>query len=234
MRPARSTAVWALLAACAGSAQAATIAVDVGHYLAAPGATSAYGDTEFGYNLALAQVVVQRLRADGHVVLLIGAGGDMDSLRARPAMAEGADLFISIHHDSVNERYLSTWTVAGKPQRYSDISHGYSVFVSPDNPHYAESYACAEAVGSAMKRAGFAPNLHHVMNDAGEGYVVLDPELAVYRSSLVVVKYATVPALLLEAGVIINRDEALTMKQPATRRRVADAVASAMSCLAPE
>ncbi|WP_432719395.1 N-acetylmuramoyl-L-alanine amidase [Jeongeupia wiesaeckerbachi] len=232
MRP-NKPAVWAMLALCAGSTRAATIAVDVGHYLAAPGATSAYGETEFGYNLALAKVVAQRLRADGHIVLLIGASGDMDNLKARPAMADGVDLFISIHHDSVQERYLSTWTVAGKTQRYSDISHGYSVFVSKDNPYYAESLGCAEAVGKAMKRAGFAPNLHHVINEAGEGYVVLDPDLAVYQSSLIVVKYATVPALLLEAGVIINRDEALTIKQPATRLRIADAVASAMRCLKP-
>ncbi|BCL76102.1 N-acetylmuramoyl-L-alanine amidase [Jeongeupia sp. HS-3] len=231
MRPSKSLVVWALLAACAGVAQAATIAVDVGHYLAAPGATSAYGESEFGYNLALAQAVAKRLRADGHVVLLIGAGGDMDNLWSRPALAAGAELFISIHHDSVNERYLSNWAVNGKTWRYSDISRGYSVFVSPDNPEYAASLACAEAVGGAMKHAGFSPNLHHVRDASGEGYTVLDSGRGVYQSSFVVVKYATIPALLLEAGVIINRDEALTMKKPETRRKIADAVASAMSCL---
>lgn len=229
----RTTKALALAACLAIDAHAATIAVDVGHYAAAPGATSAYGEAEFGYNLALAETIARRLRRDGHTVLLIGAAGDMDDLKARPAMAARADFFLSIHHDSVNERDLSSWLVNGQSQRYSDMASGYAVFVSPDNPRYAASLACAEAIGGALRDAGREANLYHVKNDAGEGYPVLDVERGLYQAGFAVLRHATIPAVLLEAGVIVNRDEALTLKKPETRSLIANAVAAAIKDCVP-
>jgi N-acetylmuramoyl-L-alanine amidase len=47
-----------------------------------------------------------------------------------------------------------------------------------------------------------------------------------------VLKTASIPALLFEAGVIVNRDEELRMRDPSVRRKIVDAVAAgAGACL---
>lgn len=59
----------------ASAACAASIAIDVGHYLEKPGVISARGVTEFEYNLRLAQEVAAALQRAGHKTLLIGDDG---------------------------------------------------------------------------------------------------------------------------------------------------------------
>ena len=111
-------AVCLALAGCAAVA-AGPVAVDVGHFLEKPGATSAYGVTEFEYNQNLAAVIATRLEADGVPVRLIGYKGEMADLYARAPQAEaaGGQFFLSVHHDSVKAEYQQTWLVDGKEQR---------------------------------------------------------------------------------------------------------------------
>jgi len=53
-----------------------------------------------------------------------------------------------------------------------------------------------------------------------------------YYDNLIVLKTARTPAVLLEAGVILNREEDLKMQSEETRTRVAAAVAQGLSrCL---
>ena len=105
----------ALLAACLpltvglGTALGATpqeVAVDVGHSHLQPGVVSVTGIPEFEYNRILAFKVREKLEAAGVRVRMIGERGDFDVLHERTLAARGADLFVSIHHDSVQERYL--------------------------------------------------------------------------------------------------------------------------------
>ena len=96
---------------------AASIAIDVGHYLKNPGAISARGVPEFEYNLQLAQEITEALQRAGHKVLLIGDDGRAEDLAGRAPRAKGMDLFISVHHDSVQPRYLSRWEYEGTPRR---------------------------------------------------------------------------------------------------------------------
>ncbi|MFC7420290.1 N-acetylmuramoyl-L-alanine amidase [Iodobacter arcticus] len=220
-----------LLLSCAVSARAATIAVDVGHYLAAPGATSAYGVSEFSYNLALARQVESTLQAAGHKVILINADGRMRELRARVQAAASADLLISIHHDSVQPQYLQIWDVAGKSQRYADQFSGYSLFVHSQAPQFSRSLACAQAMSQSLLAQGFKPTNHHAPGIAGEERVQLDPRLGIYDADFVVVRLGKVPAVLFEAGVIVNRAEALTLQEPATQTHMAEAVLKGLACL---
>ncbi|MGH8704697.1 MAG: N-acetylmuramoyl-L-alanine amidase family protein, partial [Burkholderiales bacterium] len=80
--------------------------MDVGHYAAEPGVISASGVPEFEYNLALATEVRAALERSGLAVRMIGERGDYAVLHHRTRDARGADLFLSIHHDSVKERLL--------------------------------------------------------------------------------------------------------------------------------
>lgn len=209
---------------------ATPVAVDVGHFLAKPGATSAYGVSEFEYNQALAAVIAARLSADGVPVRLIGYQGEMADLYARAPQAEaaGAQFLLSVHHDSVKAEYQQTWLWQGREQRYSEYASGFSLFVSRKNPRLAESLACASAIGAALRAAGLQPTPHHA-EAAGIGRPWADQENGVYYyDNLVVLRTATVPALLLEAGVIVHPREAAELATPARRALTAEAVASGL------
>jgi len=53
-----------------------------------------------------------------------------------------------------------------------------------------------------------------------------------YYDNLIVLKTARTPAVLVEAGVILNRDEELRMRSEETRKRIAGAVAQGLArCL---
>jgi N-acetylmuramoyl-L-alanine amidase len=214
-------------------ALAVTVALDVGHSLAHPGATSARGVPEFAFNRALALVVRHRLEQQGWRVRVIGAKGDMQDLRARTQAAGGADLFLSLHHDSVQPQYLETWTPEGVPHRFSDRFSGFSLFVSRANPGLATSLACASQLGAALRHAGFTPSLHHAEPIPGENRPFADRLNGVYYfDDLLVLKTATQPALLLEAGIIVNRTEEVMLQQPAVYPKMAAAIATGLAtCL---
>lgn len=208
------------------------IALDVGHYRARPGAISATGVTEFTYNLALARALLAALHRDGFgAAFLIGEGGGPISLgeRTRIAAQAGAELLISLHHDSVQPRYLSTWSVAGRPQHYSDLFHGYSIFVSDKNRKKSESERFATLLGQALLDKGLTPSLHHAENIPGENRPLLDPRLGIYRfDDLVVLKTAPAPAVLLESGIIVNRSEEQQIRSGTYEPRVVAALLDAV------
>jgi len=223
------TLLWfaALLIAPAAADEPALVAVDVGHFLAEPGALSARGRPEFEFNRALALDLRDALEAQGDRVRLIGAAGDVAVLSRRTAAAQGAGLFLSVHHDSVQPHYLEEWNHEGETRRFSDRFSGFSLFVSRRNPELAGSLACASAIGASLRAAGFAPSLYHAEPIPGESKPFADRLNGVhYFDNLVVLHTATQPAVLLEAGVIVNRAEELRMREPATRRRIAEAVAA--------
>jgi N-acetylmuramoyl-L-alanine amidase len=214
---------------------AAGIAVDVGHYFAKPGVISARGVTEFEYNLRLSQEVAEALQRAGHRVLLIGDDGLAENLGSRAPRAAGMDLFVSIHHDSVQPRFLSSWEVGGEQLLYSDHFSGFSLFVSRLNTRTEASLKCASAIGAALRGAGFTPSRYHADPIVGENRPFADEANGVhYFDNLAVLKSASIPALLFEAGVIVNRDEELRMRDPAVRRRIVDGIVTGVAgCLAP-
>ncbi|HTO51614.1 MAG TPA: N-acetylmuramoyl-L-alanine amidase [Burkholderiales bacterium] len=222
-----------LLAASAAAREPPLVAVDVGHFAAEPGATSARGRPELEFNRELAALVGDALQARGVRVLVIGADGDMAVLSRRTAAARGAALFLSVHHDSVQPHYLEEWTYEDETRLFSDRFAGFSLFVSRRNPEVGASLACASAIGAAMRGAGFAPSLYHAEPIRGESKPFADRANGVhYYDNLVVLHSATQPAVLFEAGVIVNRAEELALRAPGTHGRIAEAVADGVrSCL---
>ena len=217
------------LVALASAACAASIAIDVGHYLERPGVTSARGVTEFEYNLRLAREIAAALQQAGHKTMLIGDDGLAGDLGKRAPRAAGMDLFISIHHDSVQPRFLSMWDYEGETFSYSDRFSGFSLFVSNLNPHTGASLKCASAIGAALRKAGFTASRYHADPVLGENRPFADELNGVhYFDNLAVLKTATIPALLFEAGVLVNRDEEMRMRDPAVRQRIVAAVVSAV------
>ena len=223
----RSTQVFVLLVFLTFPAGAAKIALDVGHYCKKPGVISARGVAEFQYNLQLAPEVEAALRKAGHVTRMIGENGMAEDLGSRAPRAKGMNLFISIHHDSVQPRFLSTWEYEGEARNYSDRFSGYSLFVSRLHPDPGKSLKCASAIGAALRQAGFTASRYHADPILGESRPFADEDNGVhYFDNLAVLKTARVPALLFEAGVIVNRDEELRMRDPAVRGKIVAAIVS--------
>jgi N-acetylmuramoyl-L-alanine amidase len=208
------------------------VALDIGHYKARPGALSATGVTEFTYNLSLARAVLAALRQAGFTAtFLIGESGAPLPLERRTTIAAdaGAVLLVSLHHDSVQPRYLSEWMVDGRPQHYSDLFHGYSLFVSDKNSHPHESRAFARLLGEALLAQRLTPSLHHAEKITGENRPLLDPRIGLYRyDDLVVLKTAQMPAVLLESAIIVNRAEEQRIRDGRYHERVTAALVKAI------
>ena len=217
------------LASTATGAAPPRVAVDVGHTLADPGASSARGRSEFAFNLDFAKVLAAALRADKIKVQEVNFDGVIGSLAERPAQARGSDFFIAVHHDSIAADYLEFWDWDGEEASYTTLKRGFGIFVSRRNPELAASLRCASAMGAMLRRAGFVPTPWHARK-----HQPADTDNGVwYYDNLVVLHKATFPAVLFEAGVIKHREEELELRDPERQARMADALATGVAaCLA--
>jgi N-acetylmuramoyl-L-alanine amidase len=210
------------------------IVLDVGHTAESEGASSARNVAEFLFNLRLARRIEEKLKAEGFAEtrLLVTEGKARPSLVRRVAAANNlqANLFLSIHHDSVPDYLLENWEFEGKKSHFSDRFGGYSVYVSHDNPDFKTSLAFAELVAREMKAKGLQYAKQYTQPIMGKyRHPLLNKETGVYSyDHLVVLRSTQMPAVLLEAGSIINRDEELKMDSTEHRDNVSSAVATAV------
>jgi N-acetylmuramoyl-L-alanine amidase len=210
------------------------IVLDVGHTAVSEGATSARNVAEFVFNLRLAQRIEEKLRSEGfpETRLLLTEGKAGPSLVKRVAAANDlhANLLLSIHHDSVPNSLLENWQFEGKKSHFSDRFSGYSVYVSRGNPDFTTSLAFAELVGKEMKAQGLQYAQQYTQAIMGRyRHPLLNKETGVYSyDELFVLRSTRMPAVLLEAGSIINRDEELKMDSPERRDIISGAVAAAV------
>jgi N-acetylmuramoyl-L-alanine amidase len=210
------------------------VVLDVGHTAQVPGAISARGVPEFEFNLRLARLIEQKLIETGFAktLLLVTEGPARPGLNKRVLRANrsAADLLVSIHHDSVPSVFKQVWDYLGKEQRFSDRFKGHSIFVSNDNPARKGSLQFGHLLGLELK----ARDLHYTPHytEAFMGRYrrdLVDAEAGVYRfDKLIVLRATRMPAVLLEAGSIVNRDEELLMESPERQALIAAAVTDAV------
>jgi N-acetylmuramoyl-L-alanine amidase len=210
------------------------VVVDVGHTAESPGARSARGAGEYDFNLRLATLIEGELAEAGfgRAVLLVTDGPSRKGLaeRVERANRSSADLFLSIHHDSVPDRFLETWEYEGEPHGFSDRFKGHSLFISYDNPDPAGSLLFAGLLGRQLKARGLQYTPHYTQKFMGHRQrVLVDAEAGVYRyDQLIVLRKTQMPAVLLEAGSIINRDEELALSAPERQSLISAAVTDAV------
>ena len=210
------------------------VVLDVGHTLDVPGAISSHGVPEYAFNLQLAQDARRSLIAAGFdkTVLLVTDKAPPFGLveRAARANAMHADLFLAIHHDSVPDNLLQTWEYDGQQYSYNDDYPGYALFISYDNADRSGSLQFGHLLGKALQANGLQytphytlPLMRHYRRD------LIDADAGVYRfDELVVLRRTAMPAVLLEAGSIINRQEELELGTPERRARTSAAIVSAV------
>jgi len=210
------------------------VVLDVGHTLDVPGAMSSHGVPEYAFNLQLAQDTRQALIDAGFekTILLVTGKAPPYGLveRAARANAMHTDLFLAIHHDSVPDNLLQTWEYEGQPYSYNDDYPGYALFVSYDNADRAGSLQFGHFLGKALQANGLQytphytlPLMRHYRRE------LVDPDAGVYRfDELVVLRMTRMPAVLLEAGSIINRQEELELATPERRAKTSSAIVAAV------
>ena len=213
-----------------------TVGLDIGHSQFDPSATSATGITEFTLNKRFAHelsvMAAHRARDVNAPRLFIhNPLGPQISLRERPTRIQerGGEALISLHHDSVKERHLDSYTINGRRHHYTPKIRGFSIFVSRSNPHFSESFKLARLIGRSLLSAGRRPTDHHAEDIPGERRELLDTEFGVYEAPFAVLIAARIPAVLIELGVIVNRTEERELSSTEVRARTQTAILEALT-----
>jgi N-acetylmuramoyl-L-alanine amidase len=211
------------------------VAIDAGHGGDDPGASGPAGTHEKDVTLAIAHMLAARLndRPGMHAVLTRDSDRLID-LRERFQRARNAhaDLFISIHADSVRDRSITGASV------YTLSYHGAS-------SEAARSLADREnAKLGGMPLAGVDPNLASVLVDAaqsqimGESVEAADQVLSaldevgairkkvVQHAGFMVLKSPDLPSMLVETAYISNPREEQNLRSTAYQERLAVAIES--------
>lgn len=211
-----------LLAGCAGQPSAVMptpvsssfpvlaplIVLDPGHNPTDGGAISVRGTREIGYNDRFVAELAPALREAGWRVRVTRAPTESISLVGRAQVAGDlrANLFLSVHHDSVQLRCLRQISSEGRTA-YETLksTSGYSLYVSEENADFRLSYRLASLMGEQLLSLGRPPLLEHAGKACGENRPLLDARLGIYRyDHLAVLRHNKVPAVLLEVGVITD------------------------------
>jgi len=203
------------------------VAIDVGHTGTHYGALSAHGKGEFEFNRRLAQELVRKLR-DNHfdrAEVVIQTDPDLQK-RARALSSRGPNLMLSLHHDSVQDKYLKTAELDGQIRTFTEGFHGYSIFVSRDNAYLDDSEKFAKLLGAELLAQHMTPTFHHVDQ---ENRPVYDATGGVFfYDGLVVLRQTTAPAVLLESAVITNPEDEKKAEDPPFRDRLTGAITAAI------
>lgn len=209
-----------------GKALAARIILDPGHSPNKPGAVSCIGEKEYKYNDQLAEHIKRALGGNKINAALTRLPNQNMSLMARTKNTKGADLFLSVHHDSAQPQFIKY--TDGNPT--SNKAEGYSLFVSRKNKYFDQSVESARKIAQNLYDQGLRPSHHHGEKIPGENREALDEKLGIYVfDDLIVLKNSQCPAILLEAGVIINPKDEERVKTEEFKAKVSKAVLSAVN-----
>jgi len=215
------------------------VILDVGHTDKDSGQISARGEKEYDFNMKLARRVLEELVNTGflstQMIVMSGSNTHESRLqRSKRANDLDADLFISIHHDGVKNETRMPWQYNGKEHWFLDKFEGFSLWVSKKNNKYEESLSFANTLADRLMASGLKFTTHHdeLTNTAKYGRIapLVDRGRGIYDAydNLAVLYESRMPAVLFEAGMIVNRAEEQVLSSPARRATVAKAVAEAV------
>jgi N-acetylmuramoyl-L-alanine amidase len=215
------------------------VMLDAGHGGVDPGATSVSGAYEKNIVLALARDIKEELDKGGKVNCQLTRDRDIFiPLRDRVAIARAAnaDLFMSIHADTVAD---------------SDI-HGLSVYTLSQNASDAEAQALADKENKSDIVAGLdlsneSPEVTNILIDLVQREsmnlsasfahkVITEVEHNTHQllqnthrfAGFAVLKAPDVPSVLVESGYLSNERDEQMLRKPEYRAKLAQALARAI------
>jgi len=214
------------------------IVIDPGHGGVDPGAIGVSGIYEKHITLALARELKTALEKSGRYRVHLTRDRDVFiRLRDRVAIARqyGADLFISLHADAVQNpsiRGLSVYTLSqnasdneaqslAEKENKADLIAG--VDLSHETPDVAGILIDLAQRETMNRSAGFASEM---VDEVGQEFDLLDNT---HRfAGFAVLKAPDLPSVLIETGYLSNDYEEKQLRQPVYRARLAKAMARAI------
>lgn len=172
------------------------IVLDAGHGGTDPGASKG-GYDEKDLNFTILNTYTKNRFADSDIKVYFTRETDvLIDLYDRAAFASevGADMFLSLHMNANNSSSVS----------------GTEIFYSSHNTSVSESGLTSTRLAKAL-----ADNISAAMNTKNRG---------VSNSEFVVVKYNTVPAVLIELGFMTNKSELAKLTDSNYQQKAADAI----------
>ncbi|MCB9963508.1 MAG: N-acetylmuramoyl-L-alanine amidase [Rhodospirillales bacterium] len=212
------------------------IVIDAGHGGQDPGATSPQQYREKHIVLALAKEVKAALEASGRYRVKLTRDDDRYiKLRDRVSLSRdwGADMFISIHADSIQKsdvRGASVYTLSNKASdaqtaRLAEKENRADIIAGVDLSHEDKEVAnilIDLAMRDTMNQSRFFAN--QLVTSMRRHEVRILPNTHRY-AGFAVLKAPDVPSVLIEAGFLSNRREAELLSQKTYRRQLARAIA---------
>jgi len=211
------------------------IAIDAGHGGEDPGAIGKNGTREKDVVLAIARALAQRVDAEPGMKAVLTRNGDYFVPlrdRMRRARAQQADLFVSIHADSIRDRSVDGSSVYILSQRgatdeaarwlaerenASDLIGGVSLEDKDDVLASVLLDLSQSASLSASQAA--AGHVLHQLNLVGE---IRKP--LVQQARFVVLKSPDIPSMLVETAYISNPQEEQRLRGAAHQAKLAGAI----------
>ena len=211
------------------------VAVDAGHGGVDPGAIGHGGTREKDVTLAIARALAERINTEpGMRAVLTRNRDEFVELRDRIARARAAhaDLFISVHADSIRDRSVSGASVyvlsvhgasseAAKVladrENSADLMGGIPVDDSPLGAVLIDA-AQEQMVGMS---ASAAERVMSALEGVGE-----IRKAQVQRAGFVVLKSPAIPSMLVETAYISNPGEERRLRSTGEQARLAEAIAS--------
>jgi N-acetylmuramoyl-L-alanine amidase len=210
------------------------IAVDAGHGGVDPGAIGRGGTREKDVTLAIARALAARIDAEpGMRAILTRDRDEFVPLEERilRARAAHADMFISVHADSITDRNISGASV------YVLSTHGAS---SEAARVLAEGENAADLMGGVRlaDEGALAPVLLDATQQETIGVSATAAERVVsalesvgevrkaqvQQAGFVVLKSPAIPSMLIETAYISNPTEERRLRSPAQQQRLAEAI----------
>jgi N-acetylmuramoyl-L-alanine amidase len=217
------------------AARDVVIAVDAGHGGVDPGATGPDGTHEKNVTLAIALALAARIdAAPGMHAVLTRSGDYFVPLRDRMerARAAHADLFVSIHADSVGDQAISGSSVYILSERGAS-SEAARRLADQENAADLKGGISLSAQAPQLRSILIDLSQHESMGQSGEAAQdvlgALDRVGAVRKrevqqAAFVVLKSPDVPSMLIETAYISNPADERRLRDPVGQRRLAEAI----------
>jgi len=217
-----------------GRAKRHVVVIDPGHGGIDPGAIGPSGIAEKNITLAAARAIKAGLDRTGRYKVLLTRGRDMFiQLRHRVAIArdKGAELFISLHADTIRNKKVRGLSVYTLSERASDKEAGELAM----RENKADLIAGIDLSGQASGVTNILIDLaqRESMNESARAAGFLVAELKrvtrllrnTHRfAGFAVLKAPDVPSLLIDMGFLSNARDERSLRSAKFRRRLAGAV----------
>jgi N-acetylmuramoyl-L-alanine amidase len=235
--PAASSAPLVVKAAPRASGRDIIVAIDAGHGGNDPGAMGRSGTREKDVTLSIAQRLKERIDREPGMRAVLTRDGDYflaHRVRIKRARDQQADMFISVHADSYNDRSVvgsSVYTLSARGasdeaarwlaerENAADLVGGVSL---EDKSDVLKSVLLDLSQGASMSASLIAAD--NVMNELDRiGNVT---RRGVKQAGFLVLKSPDIPSMLVETAFISNANEEARLKDPRHQQRLAEAIHS--------